>query len=1076
MLSAGLIARAQERVVSGKVSSREDGTSLPGVNVVLKGTTVGTVTDADGNFKLTVPAGGGSLVFSFIGLQTEEIAIGQRTVIDVALGLDVTQLSEVVVTGQGIAREKKALGYAVSAVGADQLEARPMTDISRVLMGKVPGVVINPTGGTAGSGSQINIRGFSSITGNTQPLWVVDGVPFSSATNDQAGFNQGGTAATPSRFLDLDPNMIESVNVLRGLAATVLYGDQGRNGVILVTTKTGATKKRAAELTFQQTVAMNEIASMPRFQNDYGVGFQQLFGYFFSNWGPRFDEFDSIGHPYQFLADPVRRNAHPQFFWDRIPWEAAPTIEGFFKRGLVSNTSLSYQAGSDKAGVTANVARTTEQGFAPGNELARTNVNLGFNMAVTNKLTVRSSLMYTNTDFQTPPLSGATGGGAAFGGVPSLYANMLYNPRNFDILNTELFPYETVTPEGERLNTWYRANMDIPNPNWIARHMRDTDLTNRFFKSTTFNYDFNENMSLSYRVGIDFFVQEQGRFYNRGITPTLELMNRGISQKTTINNTIWNHDLIFSFNKQLTPDINLISRVGANARNDLFVRNGTYAEGQIAFGQFNQGNFDVFSSRSAAFGGRILDRTEEQQRYGFYGDFSFDYRSYLFLNLAGRNDWTSNLERGNNSIFYPSASVSFLPTEVFTGMKSKTLSSLKFRLSYGTSAGFPPISAYGTRTFLGMNPRGFIDPGGRIFGEHTIQNQLGNRRLLPELQEELEAGFEMRMFNDRIGVDFTVYDRNTRNLITNAPVDPTAGFDQFWQNLGRLNNRGVEIALNATPVRLSNGFQWDVITNFTLVRPVIRELAPGIDRIELAGFTDMGNYAVPGRPMNLIMGSAIQRVASGPFAGERIVGLDGLHMLHPEIQELGDPNPRYFVTLINNLSFKGFTFSMQWDYRHGGQMMAWTPAGLLARGVLAGREYFNRDLVMNLPGVRQTGTDAEGAPIYAPNDIFITAADYGFNSQFFGRNDNSVFDATTIRLREIALSYNLPRNLLTRLPFKAASITINGNNLFFNAVNVPRYVNFDPEVASLGVNAGAGFDFLTGPTMRRYGAVLRLTF
>jgi hypothetical protein len=249
-------------------------------------------------------------------------------------------------------------------------------------------------------------------------------------------------------------------------------------------------------------------------------------------------------------------------------------------------------------------------------------------------------------------------------------------------------------------------------------------------------------------------------------------------------------------------------------------------------------------------------------------------------------------------------------------------------------------------------------------------------------------------------------------------------------------------------------------------------LGAGLDEIVLAGFTDLGNFAVPGRPMNIIKGTVIARDPEG----NRIVGADGLHVLAPGLGELGDPNPDYLTTLINTFSFKGISLSFQIDYRKGGMMNAWTPAGLLARGVLAGRDNFDRDQIFILPGVKQVGVDTDGDPIYAPNDIQVTAADYGFNSQFFSRNDNSMYDATNIRLREVNLSYTLPKSLLSKTPIKNASIILTGNNLWFNSPNVPKYVNFDPEVASLGVNQGAGFDYLTGPSMKRYGAVLRLTF
>ena len=399
-----LTIMAQDRVVSGKVT--ESGVPLPGVNVVVKGTTNGAVTDADGAYKLSVPSNGGTLVYTFIGMLTQEIEIGERVIIDVTMATDATQLSEIVVTGQGFAKDKKALGYAVSSVGQEQLSSRPVNDISRVLQGKIPGVVIGPTGGTSGVGASINIRGFSSLTGSTQPLWVVDGVPFNSSTNSSSGFTTGGAATATSRFLDLDPNTIASVSVLKGMAATVLYGDQGRNGVIMVTTKAGSAKKSAAEVSFQQSYSITEIASLPIYQNSYGNGFQQLSGVspvFFSNWGAHFNEIDSSGHPFQFLGDPLLRDAFPENYYDRQPYEATLDPKNLFRKGNVSNTSVSLTGGTDKLGYSASIAYTSEQGYTPGNEVKRLNISTGFNAAVTDKLSIRTSLMMANTDFQTPP-------------------------------------------------------------------------------------------------------------------------------------------------------------------------------------------------------------------------------------------------------------------------------------------------------------------------------------------------------------------------------------------------------------------------------------------------------------------------------------------------------------------------------------------------------------------------------------------------------------------------------------------------------------------------------------------------
>jgi hypothetical protein len=293
-----------------------------------------------------------------------------------------------------------------------------------------------------------------------------------------------------------------------------------------------------------------------------------------------------------------------------------------------------------------------------------------------------------------------------------------------------------------------------------------------------------------------------------------------------------------------------------------------------------------------------------------------------------------------------------------------------------------------------------------------------------------------------------------------------------YLNLGKLSNKGIELGLTATPLKLG-AFQWDLIWNLTLVRPEVVTLGAGVDEIVLAGFTALGNFAVPGRPMNIIKGNVIARDPNG----EKIVGADGFHEVSPIIGELGNPNPDYITTLINTFAYKGLTLSFQIDYRKGGKMYGATPSALLARGVLGGTAQLNRDLAFITPGVKRVDTDGNGSlDGFAPNDILATAADYGFNLQFFNRNDNAMYDASNIRLREVSLSYALPKALLGKTPIKAASVTLTGNNLWFVAFGTPKYVNWDPEVASLGVNQGLGFDFLTGPSMRRYGAVISLTF
>jgi len=1051
---------AQERTVTGKVSAQEDGAPLPGVNVVVKGTTNGAVTDIDGNFTISVSSGG-TLQFSFIGYISQEVAVGDRTIVDVALAADVTQLAEVIVTGQGIQRDRKAIGYALSQVNSSQIAARPVNDVGRILQGKIPGVTITPTGGASGVGASINIRGYSTLTGSSQPLWVVDGVPFNSSTNSGSGFTTGGSAVASSRFLDIDPNNIENVTVLKGLAATVLYGDQGRNGVILVTTKGGSTKKRESEISIQQSLSYNEIASLPDFQDNYGNGFQGLFGAFFSNWGPNFAEIDSVGHPYQFLSDAGLRASYPEYYFNRYEYEARPDIGGFFQRGLVSNTALNISGGSDKLGYNASVSYTNEDGFIPENNLKRINISTGFNAAVTDKITFKYSLQVANTDLTTPPLNGATGGGGAFSGVPSLFANLLYTPRSVDVLN---WPYETPT---DKRSIYFRGGNDIPNPIWMYKNFRETSLTNRFFNAANVSYDFNEDLSLMYRVGFDFSSETQTRQYNKGANIGANV-NNGILQTRNINQSIWNHDLILSFNKQISPSFKIFARAGANARNDYSQTDGVYSEGQVVYGLMRHSNFSSASSRSVAFSGSSLYGTAEQQRYGVYADISTDYKGFLILNLAGRNDWVSNLEKGNNTQFYPSASVAFIPTDAFSGLKSNTLRYLKFRAGYGTSAGFG--SLYSTRSTVGQNLRGFLDVAGNLYGTHTISDLLGNATLRPELQQELEVGFETKLFNDRIGIDFTAFNRSTRDLITAAPIDRATGYSVTLLNLGKISNKGIEIGVTGQVLKAGD-FVWDLTWNFTQVKPLVEELGLGLSEVVLSGFTDLGNFAVPGKPYNLIKGSNVLKSPEG----DRIVGSDGNYVLDPNIQELGNPNPNFTTSLISSMTWKGLSFGFQFDYRDGGVMSANTVSALLGRGVTVDTD-FNRDLTFILPGVRQNGTNGDGTPIYIPNDIQISASDYGFTTQFFGNSQTAIFDATVIRLREVSLGYQFPKAFMSKTPFKSGFIQVNGNNLWFNAVNTLPGINFDPEVSSLGVGNSIGFDFITGPSSRRYGVVLKLTF
>jgi len=1050
---------AQERVVSGKITAAEDGTPLPGVNVVVKGTTAGTVSDAAGKYEIQVSDNSALLVFSFIGLATQEVVVGERTVVDVQLTADPTQLSEVVVTAQGIQTEKKALGYAVTTVSGSALVERPETDVARLLSGKVPGVNITQTSGMSGSGTNIVIRGYTSLTGTNQPLFVVDGVPFNSSTNSQGDFTQG-SLTTSSRFLDLDPNNIESINVLKGLSAAVIYGEQGKKGVVLITTRNGAKRKKDLEINVTQSVFANKIASLPEYQNDYGGGFQNQFGFFFSNWGPHFKDGsaagyyspDSIPHPYSHWADPALQAAFPQYVGKNIAYRAQPDINHFFRTGVISTTSLNLGASTDKLSYNSNFSYSHEDGFTPGNTLIKINGGIGVTAQLSKKFSVSTTLNLATTSMETPPLAAAGAGGGTLGAGFSLFSELLFTPRSVDIMG---LPFESPI---DHSSVYYRTGNDIQNPRWTATYSKNTDNVTRLFGRSQFTYDITDDLNVSYRVGLDTYSETLEYQVNKGGVQNSSYKN-GLYRSVNITNRIWNHDVLINYNKSISEKFSLQGTVGANIRQDDFTQNGMESSQQIVFGFMNHNNFQQHSSFNGFTGDPFQKQTTKIWE-GVYGQVILDYNKYLFFTVAARNDWISTLEKANNSLFYKGASASFLPLTAF-GIENSSLNNLKVRLSYGESAGFP--NPYQTRTTLSANGRGFVDPNGNVYATNTTASLLGNKNLKPELQQEIEFGLEGAVLKNRLSFDISYFNRKTNNLISTIPLDPSTGYQQTTINIGQIQNTGWEISLSGIPYR-TRDFAWNLGFNFYHYNSVVNSLGSGLSQVLVAGTTNPGNYAIPGRPFNEIMGIGILRDSQG----RKVVDDTGIYLNGTSQVPLGNPNPDYTLTINNSFSYKGLTLAAQIDYRQGGAIYSTTANTLMGRGVTKDTDVGNRNGTLVVPGVRQDGT---------PNTTPISFSDAFYSNLLnYGISELSMYDGTTIRLRNVSLSYSLPKSLLGKSPFKGVSITATGFNLWYKAVNFPKYLNFDTDVLSTGVGNGLGLDFMTGPTSRRYGASVKLTF
>lgn len=1058
-------AWAQERTVSGKVTSTEDGSALPGVNVVIRGTTSGTVTDAEGNYKLSVPSAGGALVFSFIGLQTQEVAIGDRSVVDVSLSLDVTQLSEVVVTAQGIQREQKALGFATTTISSAALAEKPETDVGRALQGRTPGLQILNSSGLAGSGSKINIRGNSSITGNTQPLWVVDGVPINTQSNDINNNFQDGQVA-PTRFLDIDPNNIESISVLRGLSATTTYGSQGRNGVILVTTKTGA--KKGAENKFSGSVSQSYFvveAVVPEFQNKWANGFDGAYGEFFSNWGALFNgQPTGVRHPYFEHA-----NTFPQFpefaqsgtdAGGYIPVAAPNNVSDFFQKGASSTSSLSLGSSNQYGSFSFNYSHLDESGFVANNNVTRDNFSLGGNTKLTDKLTLGATFNYVKTDFQTPP-SAAGGGSNSFGG-PSIFANLFYVPRNIDLTN---WPWENPVTKA---SVYYRNGNDVPNPYWVVNNSLQTSTTNRFFSSSNLNYKVTDWLDVTYRLGWDTYTEDQSYYVNKGGTGYAALLTPGAYRSVSGTNTVLDHSFLASFNKELSSDLDLTGLVGFNYRSNDYRQQGLESLGQVVYGLIEHRNFTGTQPRD--YRGINLNFVERSAIAGVFFDANLGYKDYLYVNLSGRNDWSSTLEEENRALFYPGASVAFIPTAAFPNFASNVLDFLKVRMAYGTSANFG--TPYSTRPTLTLNAQSRVDALGNVVTS-GLPALLANPNLKPELLTETEFGIESKLFENRIRLDLSFYNRSAKDQIVQRSLDPSTGYSSTFINAGEISNKGIEASLWVTPVKTGD-FTWDLGVNFTKNVSKVESLPEGSKEILVNGFTDLGNFAIEGEPLNVIKGSYVEKAPDGQL----IINSSGDYKQANNIGIIADPNPEWLGSAMTNLSWKGITFGMQWDYVHGGQIYSFSAATMIGRGVAKDLESFDPTLTLILPGVQEIVDGSGTVTGYTPNTIPLTTSGVFFSNTIIGGSpdDRGVYDATRVRFREISLGYSLPKSIISKAKLNAVNISFVGSNLWFKAINAPKYSKADFDRTAFGANNGAGFDYLGGPSARRYGVNLKVTF
>ena len=1064
LLLVSSMAWAQERTVTGKVTSSDDGSSLPGVNVVIKGTTTGTVTDADGKYSLAVPASGGVLVFSFIGLRSSEIEVGDRTTIDISLGLDVTQLNEVVVTAAGIERDKKSLSYSIQNVSSDKLLQKSEPDVLRSLQGKVPGLNIQGSGGIAGSSTRITIRGVNSFLGNNQPLFVVDGVPYNNDLSNTSNPRDAGALAS-SRIADLDPNNIASITTLNGAGAAALYGTRAANGVIVITTKTGSSKatKKGLEGSFSSSYSIEQVANLPDYQNKYGPGSQSVFAHANGTWGAAFDKRDSISFY------PGYVEAFPQLYGVngstsvgiQTPYKAIPgNVEKFFKDGTVVENSLSLSGGNEKSSISVIISDMRQNGFIPNTKFDRTNVSVGGNAQLDNGLIIGSSIQYTKSA-QNGPLVGNNG--------TSPFARLLFQPRNWPLQD---LPF--INPVNGRSVYFFPFGSQVDNPYWSVENNLFQSDVDRLAASFNIGKDITDWLNVTYRVGYNTFNDRRKQTINRGSASGAQ--NIG---SVTLDNIYFSElesNFLVTLNRKINDDFNVKAILGHNYNVRTNDRQGVTSLGIIA-----QNIFDIDNTATVQPNGPAQGYTQ-RKLWAVYGDVTVGYKNFAFLNGTLRNDNSSTLPANNRSYLYYGASASVVLTEALK-IKSRILSSATIRGGFSrVGRDAAPYQLFNSVTILNNDGFGNTNfPFNGLAGS-TIPNSSFNPELKPEFTDEIEFGGNFEFFNGRITLDATYYDRLSTNIIAQRAVPSASGFTSVFSNFGEIRNSGWEIGLSATPVQLNNGLRWNTSFAFTRNLNVVEKLADGVTELNIEGvFTTATSVARPGFAMGVIRGTVAKRDDQGRLL---IDPQTGVAIPDTEQKIIADPYPKFILGFTNTVSYKGFSLSGLLEWRNGGQMFSQTTAFLLGRGTTKDTE--NRDVPKVVPGVLGNPntllplTDTNGNPII--NTIQVMDNNLWFQAQGGGAfainspSEFSIFDATTIRLREVTFGYDLPKKLFKGTFLSGANISFSGRNLWYIAPYFPKYTNFDPEVSSLGSSNAQGFDINASPTTKRYGVNIRITF
>ncbi len=994
---------------------------VAGASVVIKGTTNGTMTDMNGHFTLEGVKKGDIIQISFIGFATQDIPYTGQTALNVKLEEDAQKLDEVVVTALGMKRDKKALGYAMQELKGDELLSSREPNLANSLSGKVSGLQIVRSSNGVGGSSKIVLRGNNSLTGSNQPLIVVDGTPMDNFTGgvDDVWGNSG--ADMGNGLSDINPEDIESMTVLKGASAAALYGSRAGNGVILITTKSGK-KNEGLGITVNAGITTESIFLKPDMQNSFGQGSVGAYdNQSRLSWGPKAEG--------QTVTDWMGR---------QVPLRTYDNIDAFFNTCTSFNEGISFQQNIKGTSVFSSINRSDDAGITPESKLNKTNITLRATTFLdeAEKWKVDAKVNYINLNAHNRPIQGVN---------PSNAFNTIYNlPRSLNVAD-----FKNSVDEDGNMIWWDASKNPQENPYWVTKYRQNNDTRNRLLGNIALKYAPTNWFNIELRGGTDYYTTTKNeKVYAGGNTTPSGLYSEG--SETFYEN---NYSFLATANKD-----NLIDRLGGFVTfgGNLMIQRRTKMNASA--GELLVPN--LFSLNNGINKPTVTSELIRRKMNSLYGSLQLNWDGYLFLDITARNDWSSTMSKANRSYFYPSVSLSGVISDMVPklgGQMPEWFTFAKVRASYAEVGNdLDPYQLYNNFT-VGKDENGNTTAApGNVLYDSSVRS---------ELIKSWEAGFDIRFFNNRLGLDAAWYKTNATRQLLNLPMDPFSGYSSRKVNAGNIQNEGVEISLNGLILDNPKGLSWNSTAQFSLNRNKIIDLYPGVTLYDIKTLDAIQIVAVQGSYYGDIYGQTFQRVEdkNDPNYGKIIVGEDGLPLITTGKSKVGNQSPDWMLGWTNSFSYKGFNLSFLVDFRIGGDLYSATASNLYTRGNAAGTVVNGERQDFIVPNsVVQTPND------YTENKVPVTHQNYWErigSTGNYGLPEMYTYDATNIRLRNITLGYDFNKAMLKNTPFQRLRLSATCNNVWMIHYNLP---GIDPESVSATNTNATGFENGAAPTSRSF--------